>query len=69
MLADKWPRQLPLTVLVGLGLLLLAGIPGPALGAGLKGPVPVLDRGRVGHTVALPDGQRAYRAEGGAHAL
>ena len=67
MLADKWPRRLPLTVLVGLGLLLLARIPGPALGA--EGPVLALDRGRVGHTVALPGGQRAYRAEGGAHAL
>ena len=30
MLADKWPRQLPLTVLAGLDPLLLAGIPGPA---------------------------------------
>ena len=69
MLADKWPRQLPLTVLLGLGLLLVAGSPRAALASGPGGPVPVLDRGRVGHTVALPGGQRAYRAEGGARAV
>ena len=69
MLADKRPRQLPLTVLAGLGLLLLAGIPSAALGSRPGGLIPVLDRGPVGHTVALPGAQRAYRAEGGAHAL
>jgi len=69
MLADKWPRQLPLTVLLGLGLLLVAGSPRAALASGPGGPVPVLDRGRVGHAVVLPDGRRTYRAEGGAQAI
>lgn len=69
MLAGKWPRQLPLTVLLGLVLLLVAGSPRWALASGPGGPVPVLDRGRVGHTVVLPDGRRAYRAEGGAQAI
>lgn len=69
MLAGKWLRQLAPMALVGLGLLGLSGITGAALGPGPPGPVPVLDRGRVGHTVVLPDGRRAYRAEGGAQAI
>jgi len=69
MLADKWPRQLPLTVLLGLGLLLVAGSPRAALASGPGGPVPVLDRGRLGHMVALPSGERTYRAEGKARAV
>lgn len=69
MLAGKWLRQLAPMALVGLSLLGLSGITGAALGPGPPGPVPVLDRGRVGHTVALPGGRRAYRAEGGAYAV
>lgn len=68
MLAGKWLRQLAPMALVGLSLLGLSGITGAALGPGPPGPVPVLDRGG-GHTVVLPDGRRAYRAEGGAQAI
>lgn len=69
MLAGKWLRQLAPMALVGLSLLGLSGITGAALGPGPPGPVPVLDHGRLGHTVALPGGQRAYRAEGISHAV
>lgn len=69
MLAGKLSRQLAPMALVGLSLLGLSRITGAALGPGPAGSVPVLDRGRVGHTVALPGGQRAYRAEGGTRAV
>lgn len=69
MLAGKRPRPLALTILLGLGLLMVAGTTEAAPGPESGGPVPILDGGRLGHTVALPSGERTYRAEGKARAV
>jgi len=69
MLAGKRPRPLALTILLGLGLLMVAGTTEAAPGPESGGPVPILDGGRLGHTVALPGGERTYRAEGKARAV
>ena len=69
MLPGRTARHLALTMLVSDGLLMMAGATRLAAGAERWAPVPVLDRGRMGHTVARPGGQRAYRAEGAARAI